>query len=439
MSDILGGVSIRMRVERERTRRRERGRRLVAALKETSLAVKACHLIPKDDDSGNAEVVEEDLDSMVHDGDVEMGLMKGNDENNENENTDVAGDSAKKEEGNKNSPQEVTTKNDQEKESEHKEEKTAIENEASKATTDQNENEQMAIDTTTDNSNSIASPQTDGSSATSTNAQEEQGTPEQHNSDATTNNDALSPTAPQSAEDAVVPPTPTNTPSLFYAVDDPYDDNDDDKYSALCIPCTEQTDCNISSNATTTNGDNDGTSPTPTTRLVSATCAICLVQYEPGCYVSWSSNSDCTHVFHRDCILMWLLKKEEPLCPCCRQEFVLESVLNGRGDNTIGVASIADDNDDDNNNNNEGGEVTAPAAMDRDDDAQSLPSPQAQSPSSVRYARSLPLPQAQSPPHARFANLPGSFTIIDLDNNMTSRTGQQVPRQLSGSDRRGQS
>lgn len=33
---------------------------------------------------------------------------------------------------------------------------------------------------------------------------------------------------------------------------------------------------------------------------------------------------------------MWLLKKEEPyLCPCCRREFVLESMLNN------------DENDDD--------------------------------------------------------------------------------------------
>jgi len=57
-------------------------------------------------------------------------------------------------------------------------------------------------------------------------------------------------------------------------------------------------------------------------RLVSASCAICLCQYEEGNVVVWSSKEECHHVFHQDCILTWLLKKREPLCPCCRQEFV---------------------------------------------------------------------------------------------------------------------
>ena len=26
---------------------------------------------------------------------------------------------------------------------------------------------------------------------------------------------------------------------------------------------------------------------------------------------------------------MWLLKKDEPLCPCCRREFIPEALLNG--------------------------------------------------------------------------------------------------------------
>ncbi len=127
---------------------------------------------------------------------------------------------------------------------------------------------------------------------------------------------------------------PTNPPSLHRACDIPAaadvaDEDDDSKYSALCVPDI----------AIPCNNNNDGTSAT---RAVPPTCAICLLQYRPGNYVAWSSNKECRHVFHRDCILMWLLKKEcggdriggdggdgrwRGLCPCCRGEFVSVSLL----------------------------------------------------------------------------------------------------------------
>lgn len=56
-------------------------------------------------------------------------------------------------------------------------------------------------------------------------------------------------------------------------------------------------------------------------RLVSGSCAICLESYVVGDEVIWSSNSSCPHVFHSNCIIPWLAKKEEPKCPCCRQSF----------------------------------------------------------------------------------------------------------------------
>jgi hypothetical protein len=81
-------------------------------------------------------------------------------------------------------------------------------------------------------------------------------------------------------------------------------------------------------------------------KVCSNVCTICLMEYEPSERVSWSSNKECTHVFHEDCIIHWLVSlgrtkskmtrfSEEPTeaqllnyeleCPCCRQEFVVSN------------------------------------------------------------------------------------------------------------------
>ncbi|KAL7512248.1 hypothetical protein ACHAXN_009210 [Cyclotella atomus] len=226
LSEIWSGMSVRMLVEREERRKRERGSRLVAALKESSMEVKEWHLIPN-------EPVNEPLSPI--------NALKQNDEHI----IDIRDGMDKKPEG-----KEVHLESTELPKSEP--------------------NVEAVVEETGTNS-SCAKPQ-------------------QPN---------------------------TTIPLSLYQVDDPYiDDDDDNPYSALCIPCTDETN-----NKSTSSPPSSPQSPPQTeSRLVPPTCAICLLNYEPGCYVSWSSN--CIHVFHRDCILMWLLKKEEPLCPCCRQEFV---------------------------------------------------------------------------------------------------------------------
>ncbi|KAL7435720.1 hypothetical protein ACHAXM_004805 [Skeletonema potamos] len=97
-------------------------------------------------------------------------------------------------------------------------------------------------------------------------------------------------------------------------------------------------------------------------REVPIFCAICLGEYEPSDKVCWSSNTECTHVFHHDCMLQWLKSlgkrvckqqrfSENPTvkqvlnfameCPCCRQSFIDKSVDVGvdvdieRGDDNV--------------------------------------------------------------------------------------------------------
>jgi hypothetical protein len=72
-------------------------------------------------------------------------------------------------------------------------------------------------------------------------------------------------------------------------------------------------------------------------RAVPNVCAICLDTYKPNETVVWSSNIDCSHAFHQDCILDYLVKlvkvKDTAVpCPCCRQDFMgLSSEADEKG------------------------------------------------------------------------------------------------------------
>lgn len=68
-----------------------------------------------------------------------------------------------------------------------------------------------------------------------------------------------------------------------------------------------------------------GTATKAATRLLDSltksTCDICIMDYEIGDVVASSRNTDCGHIFHKDCILEWLQKKQT--CPCCRRNYLV--------------------------------------------------------------------------------------------------------------------
>jgi hypothetical protein len=67
-----------------------------------------------------------------------------------------------------------------------------------------------------------------------------------------------------------------------------------------------------------------------TSRLVPGFCTICLSGFGVGADICWSSNSQCEHCFHCDCIEEWLTKQMQrghatsPICPCCRRDFIVD-------------------------------------------------------------------------------------------------------------------
>jgi hypothetical protein len=56
-----------------------------------------------------------------------------------------------------------------------------------------------------------------------------------------------------------------------------------------------------------------------------AGCAICLSHFKPQQVVCESNNSSCQHVFHKDCMVDWLMKGHDT-CPMCREVYFLKTV-----------------------------------------------------------------------------------------------------------------
>ena len=96
--------------------------------------------------------------------------------------------------------------------------------------------------------------------------------------------------------------------------------------------------------------------PIKETRVAPIFCAVCLAKYELSERVCWASNSECSHVFHEQCILQWIvslgrrktmgqqfdknsseeeLMKYQPECPCCRQHFIDIKLMEVSGDERV--------------------------------------------------------------------------------------------------------
>jgi hypothetical protein len=56
-----------------------------------------------------------------------------------------------------------------------------------------------------------------------------------------------------------------------------------------------------------------------------AGCAICLSHFKPQQLVCESNNESCRHVFHKDCMVDWLMKQHDN-CPMCREVYLLKTV-----------------------------------------------------------------------------------------------------------------
>ena len=54
-----------------------------------------------------------------------------------------------------------------------------------------------------------------------------------------------------------------------------------------------------------------------------ASCDICLCNYEVGEEICSSRNPECRHIFHKDCIIDWLLTRSN--CPLCRRSYLCDN------------------------------------------------------------------------------------------------------------------
>ena len=123
------------------------------------------------------------------------------------------------------------------------------------------------------------------------------------------------------------------------------------QYSHICLPLPGQQSGLSSTNGTDNTSETTSLNDIPETRNVPNLCVICHEEYEMSDKVCWASSSDCTHVYHEECIVRWLTRlgwmklKEQKMelqnmidedkclnydldCPMCRGQFICKHHLS---------------------------------------------------------------------------------------------------------------
>lgn len=54
--------------------------------------------------------------------------------------------------------------------------------------------------------------------------------------------------------------------------------------------------------------------------LPDSECSICLEGYKVGQEISWSKDDACPHIFHAECLTLWLGQRDD--CPLCRNKLL---------------------------------------------------------------------------------------------------------------------
>ncbi|KAL7565154.1 hypothetical protein ACA910_021532 [Epithemia clementina (nom. ined.)] len=90
--------------------------------------------------------------------------------------------------------------------------------------------------------------------------------------------------------------------------------------------------------------NNDDAETMSSVRQRGTGCDICLLEFESGDVIAWSTNPNCDHAYHSDCISDWLLR--QPTCPSCRQEYLPSPPSSDNEDDHDEENPFADDGDD---------------------------------------------------------------------------------------------
>lgn len=123
-------------------------------------------------------------------------------------------------------------------------------------------------------------------------------------------------------------------------------------------------------------------------------CSICLAAYQVGDIVVQSASSEsCQHAFHQDCIASWLMTRQSPLCPCCRQPFMDD--LSKRSRSTLAVSDHGSSSSEESTSN----EDSSSSEMRQGGDEPACTT----SPAPIRNTSTIPVSREESVPEETMA------------------------------------